>query len=220
MSLYANIDINGYIITAYYKVYQNCISNNIIYLNLYEAEKYYLSLLDNNYLFGDILCLNKSKFKVINRRNITLCVVSPVQMFSCAVNLIPFLSHNDPVRALMAANMQKQAIPLLTPQAPLVGTGLEYSIMKAVCHNIMARKMSIIVSVDAIRIIVYEVILKRYKVYLLPQPDKSNQGTCLRLRAVVCPRQIVCRGETLAECQSSDNGEMSLGANLLVAFMC
>ncbi len=220
LSLYANIDVNGCISTAYYKLYQGCVTNDIVYLNSYEIERYCVSLLNNNYFFNNVLCLNKNEFKVVNGESVVLRIISPVQVFSCVVNLIPFLNHNDPVRALMAANMQKQAIPLLTPQSPLVGTGLEYYVMKATDDNISAREMSVVINVDAVKIIVYEIIRKSYKVYLLPQPSKSNQGLCLKLRSVVDPYQIVCRDEILAECQSSDNGEMSLGANLSVAFMC
>ncbi len=220
LSLYANIDVNGYILTAYHKVRYGRISNDIVYLNSYEEEKYCISLSNNICFDNDISCLSDNKFKIIKRKEAALCIISPIQVFSCVVNLIPFLSHNDPTRALMAANMQKQAIPLAIPQAPLIGSGLEYDIMKNTYHNIIARKMSIVISVDTIKIVVYEITLNKYKVYLLPQPSKSNQGTCLKLRPVVYPCQIVHYGDVLAECQSSDNGEMSLGANILVAFMC
>ncbi|MFP3039859.1 MAG: DNA-directed RNA polymerase subunit beta, partial [Candidatus Hodgkinia cicadicola] len=149
-----------------------------------------------------------------------MCILSPMQLFSPAVGLIPFLNHNDPTRALMAANMQKQAIPLSMPQFPLVGTGLECCIARSVCYDIVAQKAGIIISVDTIKIIVYEVIQNRYKVYLLPKFSKSNQGTCLKLKTIVYPYQIICQNEVLAECQSNDNCEISLGTNLLVTFMC
>ncbi len=220
LSLYANIDINGYITTAYYKVRQGCISNDVIYLNSYEEGRHCVFLLDNNYFYNNKLCLKKNKFKITKKEHATLCIISPMQIFSCAVNLIPFLNHNDPTRALMAASMQKQAIPLSVSQFPLVGTGLEYCITKNVHYNIVAQRTSIVINVDTTRIIVYEVIQNRYKVYLLPKFSKSNQGTCLKLRPIVYPYQIICQNEVLAECQSSNNGEISLGANLLVTFMC
>ncbi|MFP3039925.1 MAG: hypothetical protein ACKESA_01260, partial [Candidatus Hodgkinia cicadicola] len=105
-------------------------------------------------------------------------------------------------------------------QSPLVGTGLEYCVMRNTYCNIVSQKTSIIISVDTTKIIVYEVIKKRYKVYLLFNSSRFNKGICFKLRPIVCPRQIVRQDDVLADCQSSSNGEMSLGANLLVTFMC
>ncbi len=147
-------------------------------------------------------------------------MVSVAQTFSHAVNLIPFLNSINPTRTLMASNMMKQAIPLLNPQSPLVETGEELSTMQSSNQNIVAKSNCIIVSVDANTIVAYEPNLSKYKTYSVPKPSRSNQGTCSRLRVIVTPSQVVKAGEVLAECQSSADGKISLGANLLAAFMC
>ncbi len=211
----SNIDVNGYITTGYYKLNNGLISNNIVYLNCYEESKYCIVLSPSKFLKE-----SKNKVCIINNKIPTVCLPMHAQAFSYAVNLIPFLSHNDPTRALMAANMLKQAIPLIRPQAPLVGTGNEYWTMMDTCHNIVAHFNGIVVNVDSISILLYNVSDNTYKTYLLHKFDESNQGVYVRLRPVVNLFQVVKRGDVLAECQSSVNGKISLGANLLVAFIC
>ncbi len=120
----------------------------------------------------------------------------------------------------MASNMLKQALPLAEPQAPLVGTGEERAVMLAAGHNLLADQHCVVVRADAAQVVVYCPCADAYKAYLVPEPTRSNQGVCRRLRVVVEPNQVLKAGDVVAECQSSDNGEMSLGANLLVAFMC
>ena len=164
--------------------------------------------------------LNRNKVKTTDRGVTDLNLISNVQVFSSAVRLIPFLEHNDPTRVLMAANMLKQAIPPLNPRPPLVGTGEEYNVMRDTGHNVVARNDGTVISVNSKRIIVYEPIDQKQRVYLLPQVEKSNQEMCQRIRAVVNLGQTLKQGDVIAECQSSCNGEMSLGVNLLAAFMC
>ncbi len=149
-----------------------------------------------------------------------LTLTTEAQVFSSAVCLIPFLEHNDPTRALMAANMQKQAIPLLKPQGPLIGTGEEHNVMRNTGDNITALNDGMVTTVDSNKVIIYESGRPKHRVYTLPTIEKTNQETCQRIRNVVNPGQMVRSGDVIAECQSSCNGEMSLGANLLVAFMC
>ncbi len=218
LASYASISSNGHIITGYYKVYNGLISKNIIYLNYYEGKRYYITLFNN--IDKQTITLNKNKAYMFNSNTITLYLPSYRQIFSYTTNLIPFLSHNDPTRALMAANMQRQAIPLITPQAPLIGTGNESLIMANTHYNVITRSNSIVINVDSTKIVIYEINYNRYKIYLLSKPNKSNQETCLRLRTSVDYSQILNPGDIIAECQSSDNGNISLGANLLVAFMC
>ncbi|PIM96150.1 DNA-directed RNA polymerase subunit beta [Candidatus Hodgkinia cicadicola] len=220
LSAYANVDVNGYISTGYYKTYNGLINRNIIYLNHFESKRLNVGLTCNRSQEKWTMCLNWNKIKITDRSVIDLSLVSDVQMFSHAVRLIPFLGHNDPTRALMAANMLKQAIPPLNPRPPLVGTGEEYAVMRDTGHNVVARNDGRVVNVDSKRIVVYEPRDQKQRVYTLPQSRKSNQDMCQRIRTVVYPGQRLKQGDVIAECQSSCDGEMSLGANLLVAFMC
>ncbi|MFP3039926.1 MAG: hypothetical protein ACKESA_01270, partial [Candidatus Hodgkinia cicadicola] len=116
--------------------------------------------------------------------------------------------------------MQKQAIPLTIPQTPLIRTGEESTITSNTYYNIITHSNSIVIDVNPTKIIIYETNYNKYKIYLLSKPNKSNQETCLRLRPIVNTSQILNPGNIIAECQSSSNGNISLGANLLVAFMC
>ncbi|PIM96902.1 DNA-directed RNA polymerase subunit beta [Candidatus Hodgkinia cicadicola] len=220
LSTYANVDVNGYILTGYYKTYNGLINKSVIYLNHFESKRLNVALSCNKTQRKWTMCLNWNEIKATDRSIIDLNLVSDVQMFSHAVRLIPFLGHNDPTRALMAANMLKQAIPPLNPRPPLVGTGEEYTVMRDTGHNVVACNSGRVIKADSKRIIVYEPRDRKRRVYILPQPTKSNQEMCQRLRTVVNSGQTLKRGDVIAECQSSCDGEMSLGANLLVAFMC
>ncbi|PIM96223.1 DNA-directed RNA polymerase subunit beta [Candidatus Hodgkinia cicadicola] len=216
----SNVDVNGHIITGYFKTYNGLISNNVVYLNYYECKCLKVSLPHWNDLSKQVLCLYQDTTVVVDKRSVDLTLISEAQVFSSAVCLIPFLGHNDPTRALMAANMLKQAIPLLKPQVPLIGTGEEYNVMRSTRDNVIASDDGMVVSVDSSRVLVYEPKKRRHRVYILSVIKKTNQETCQRIRAVVNPGQMVRSGDVIAECQSSCDGEMSLGANLLVAFMC
>ncbi|PIM96856.1 DNA-directed RNA polymerase subunit beta [Candidatus Hodgkinia cicadicola] len=220
LSAYANVDVNGYILTGYYRTYNGLINRNVIYLNHFESKRLNVSLSSNKTQEKWLMCLNWNGIKVTDRGIIDLSLISDVQMFSHAVRLIPFLGHNDPTRALMAANMLKQAIPPLNPRSPLVGTGEEDKVMRDTGHNVVACNNGKVINVDSKRVVVYEPRGRKQRVYILPQPTKSNQEMCQRLRAVVDLGQTLKQGDVIAECQSSCDGEMSLGANLLVAFMC
>ncbi|PIM94820.1 DNA-directed RNA polymerase subunit beta [Candidatus Hodgkinia cicadicola] len=220
LSTYANVDVNGYMLTGYYKNYNGLINSNVIYLNYFESMRLNVALSCNKNQRKKVMCLNRNKVKITDRRVIDLSLVSNVQVFSHAARLIPFLGHNDPTRALMATNMLKQAIPPLNPRPPLVGTGEEYNVMRDTGHNVVARNDGRVISVDSKIIIVYEPRDRKRRVYILPQVVKSNQEMCQRIRTVVNPGQTLKQGDVIAECQSSCDGEISLGANLLVAFMC
>ncbi|MFP3038939.1 MAG: hypothetical protein ACKEQK_00245 [Candidatus Hodgkinia cicadicola] len=120
----------------------------------------------------------------------------------------------------MAANMLKQAVPLLSPTPPLIGTGYEALAIRATSHNITTPTEAIVVSIGTDEVVVYEPLTKTNKVYHLPDIERTNQDTCFRLRCVVEPGQILKAGDAIAECQSSSSNELSLGVNLMVAFMC
>ncbi|PIM95454.1 DNA-directed RNA polymerase subunit beta [Candidatus Hodgkinia cicadicola] len=216
----SNIDVNGHIITGYFKTYNGLVSNNVVYLNYYECKGLRVSLPHWNNSSKWILCLHQDKTVVVDKRSVELTLISEAQVFSSAVCLIPFLGYNDPTRALMASNMLKQAIPLLKPQAPMVGTGEEYNVMRSAGDNVTAIDDGMVISVDSSKVLVYESKKHKHRFYGLPVIEKTNQETCQRVRVVVNPGQMIKSGDVIAECQSSCNGEMSLGANLLAAFMC
>ncbi len=216
----ASVDENGYITTGYCKVYNGKISNNIVYLNYFEAKHHSIAIPSKHGLSEHTICMNSDRVEVVHAEHTTLSIPSWSQIFSYAVCLIPFLGHNDPTRALMAANMLKQAIPLESPQSPLIGTGKETMVMEASKQNIKTRSGGIVSNVDPRWITVYNPKTDGYRVYSLLRPMKTNQEMFYRLRSVVYLGQVLKPGSVIAECQSSCNGEMSLGANLLAAFMC
>ncbi|PIM95908.1 DNA-directed RNA polymerase subunit beta [Candidatus Hodgkinia cicadicola] len=214
----SSVDINGLIITPYYVTKNNLISNKVIYLNHYEKITHNIST--NKQILNNKPSWLLNNLNPYKSTNIRLKPISNNQFFSQAVNLIPFLNHNDPTRALMAANMLKQAVPLPFPKPPLIGTGEEENIIRCSNHNIVAKSDCVVVSADSIRVIVYDFNKKTYITYPLTPSKQTNQGSCFRHRCVVTPLQHVKSGTCLAECQSSSHGELSLGTNLLVAFAC
>ncbi|PIM95075.1 DNA-directed RNA polymerase subunit beta [Candidatus Hodgkinia cicadicola] len=216
----ANVDVNGCIITKYFKVYNGLVSNNVVYLNYYDCKNLKVAISHWNDSKTWILCLYRNVTVVIEKKFVDLTLTTEAQVFSPAVCLIPFLEHNDPTRVLMAANMLKQAIPLLKPQVPLIGTGEELTIMQNTRGNVTTRNDGMVISADSSKVVVYESDQCKHRVYLLPIINKSNQEMCQRVRTVVNPGQMLRSGDVIAECQSSCDGQMSLGANLLVAFMC
>src|SRR5213595_362698 len=143
--------------------------------------------------------------------------VSPAQIVSVATSLIPFLEHNDANRALMGANMQKQAVPLMITQAPLVGTGIEYRAAVDTGDVVVTSRPGTVVDVDADRVVVET--RDGRDTYTLTKFMRSNQGTLIHHKPVVRLGDKVSSGQVLADGSSTDNGELALGANLLVAFM-
>ena len=144
--------------------------------------------------------------------------VSPRQLLSVAANLIPFLEHDDAKRTLMGANMQRQAVPLIRPHAPFVGTGMEERAAKDSGELIVAQHAGTVSEVDAAHVVVYsdEYGSERYD---LPKYQRSNQSTCINHRPIVHAGQKVEKGQPLADGTSIDNSELALGANLTVAYM-
>lgn len=215
----ATVDENGHIASPYFKANGNAISNRIVCLNHFQLKQFVMSPFwehSANY----VTCIVRDTPLVCDRDNVNLNLISGSQLFSISVNLIPFLHHNDPTRALMAANMYKQAVPLLNPSPPLVGTGYENAAIIATRHNVLAPSDCRVISVNSSEIVVYDMTSEAYKTYGLPPVRRTNQDTCFRLRGVVKPGQLLKSGDAIAECQSSSGNEMSLGVNLTVAFMC
>src|SRR3984885_8134993 len=150
---------------------------------------------------------------------IQLMDVSPKQIVSVATALIPFLEHDDANRALMGANMQRQAVPLLRPQAPIVGTGMEYRAAKDSGGCVLARSNGEVVAADAHQIVIKHDDDGLEHPYDLLKFTRSNAGTCINQRPIVAVGEKVMRGQILADGPSSDEGELALGQNVMVAFM-
>jgi len=165
-----------------------------------------------------VLCRSREgEAVIVSPKDVEYMDVSPAQIVSVATALIPFLEHNDANRALMGANMQKQAVPLMIPQAPLVGTGLEFRAAVDTGDVVLARNDGAIVDVDAERIVVEG--RGTRDEYPMTKFMRSNQGTLIHQKPVVTLGDKVKKGEVLADGSSTDGGELALGANLLVAFM-
>ena len=144
--------------------------------------------------------------------------VSPCQVVSVATAMIPFLENDDASRALMGANMQRQAVPLLCPQAPIVATGIEYKAAQDSGVTVLARKSGTVTYVDATKIVITDKKGREQK-YDLLKFKRSNQGTCINQRPIVKQGEQVAAGQTIADGPSTDQGEISLGRNMLIAFM-
>ena len=200
-------------------------SNEIVYLSADEEDEFFVaqanSRLDEHGHFLDdrVEVRHAQEFSVEAPEKVQYMDVSPKQTVSVATALIPFLEHDDANRALMGANMQRQAVPLLRPEAPLVGTGMEAQTAADSGQVVIAEKDGEVVSVTARSVSVRHDDDREVHVYNLQKFLRSNQGTCINQYPVVTVGQRVRRGQTLADSSSTQHGELALGANVLVAFM-
>jgi DNA-directed RNA polymerase subunit beta len=202
------------------------------YLTAWEEEKYNIAqanapVAENGSFINDLISARQfGEFKLIPKDQIHYIDVSPKQLVSLSTSLIPFLEHDDANRALMGSNMQRQAVPLLKPEAPLVGTGIEHMVAKGSGDVIICRRPGVVEFVDAERILIRVDARddeKSYDVgtdlYLLTKFLRTNQNTCLNHRPIVRKGDRVEEGQILADTSCTDSGELSLGRNVLCAFM-
>jgi DNA-directed RNA polymerase subunit beta len=202
------------------------------YLTAWEEERYNIAQAnapvdDKGYFINDMVSARQaSNFKTLPRDQIDYLDVSPKQLVSLSTSLIPFLEHDDANRALMGSNMQRQAVPLLKPEAPLVGTGLEYLVAKGSGDVIICKRSGIVEFVDADRILIR--VDERNgtnkhavgtDLYILTKFLRTNQNTCMTHRPIVRKGDRVEEGQVLADSSCTDMGELSLGRNVLCAFM-
>jgi len=220
----ATVSEFGFIQTPYRKVVNGKVTDEIVYLDAAEEAQYTIAQasepIDRNGKFehDQVLCRSAEGEAVIAAaKAIDFMDVSPAQIVSVATAMIPFLEHNDANRALMGANMQRQAVPLMIPQAPLVGTGVEYRAAVDSGDVIVARNAGTVVELDAERIVVEG--RGTRDEYELTKFMRSNQGTLIHHKPIVRQGERVQAGAVLADGSSTDHGELALGANLLVAFM-
>ena len=231
LAVYARTNEYGFLETPYRKVVDGHVTEEIEYLSAIEEGKYYIAqasaaMDENGRLKEDLVsCRYKDEFTLSTADKINYMDVSSKQIVSVAASLIPFLEHDDANRALMGSNMQRQAVPTLRTEKPLVGTGMERIVAKDSGVTVIARRGGMIESVDAGRIVVRvnddetEAGIPGVDIYNLTKYTRSNQNTCINQRPLVKTGDRVSRNDILADGPSTDMGELALGQNLLVAFM-
>ncbi|MBL7209271.1 MAG: DNA-directed RNA polymerase subunit beta, partial [Dehalococcoidia bacterium] len=200
------------------------VSEQVVYLTADEEEQYTIAQANavlnerNEFVEDRIGVIKGGKYLKEPAENIDFMDVSPMQVFSVTTSLIPFLEHDDANRALMGSNMQRQAVPLLCPKAPLIATGMESEVAKYSGQVAFAREAGEVVSATGTEVTVNELDGNK-RVYPLMKFVRTNQGTCINQRPVVSKGDKVKRGQVLVDGSATDNGELALGQNILCAFM-
>jgi DNA-directed RNA polymerase subunit beta len=200
------------------------VTDEIVYLAADEEEEHWVAQANarldeqGHFVTDRVPCRHRDQFPEVAPDRIEYMDVSPKQVVSVATALIPFLEHDDANRALMGSNMQRQAVPLLEPEAPVVGTGMERRAALDSGQVVVAREAGVVTSVTAERILVEED-SGELRTYPLQKFVRSNQGTCINQRPIVAVGQRIAARDPIADSSSTDGGELALGRNILVAFM-
>ena len=236
LSVFAKINNMGFIETPYRKVKQGKVdlSSEPIYLSAEEEENKLIAQSNINFdkngkiLDSKVIARQEGDFPLIEPENVDYTDVAPNQIASISASLIPFLEHDDANRALMGSNMMRQAVPLMLPQSPIVGTGLEKQVASDSRVLINAQGDGVVQYVDADKIVIKYSRNKNQSLvsfdseivtYNLTKFKKTNQGTCVNLKAIVSKGDNVSLGQVLCEGYATNNGELALGRNIQVAFM-
>jgi len=224
LASYATVSEFGFVQTPYRVVKNGKVTDEIVYLDAAEEAQYTIAQASEriddkgSFLHDQVLCRSREGEAVTAApKDVDYMDVDPAQIVSIATAMIPFLEHNDANRALMGANMQRQAVPLMITQAPLVGTGVEYRAAIDSGDVILAENAGTVVDVDAERILVEK--KGGNDEYPLTKFMRSNQGTLIHHKPIVALGEKVQAGQVLADGSSTSDGELALGANLLCAFM-
>ena len=223
LSSFAIIDEYGFIETPYRKVVDGVVTDEVVYMPADEEDKYIIAqasepLDENNRFVKDRIRVRiREEITLADRDKVNFVDVSPKQLVSVAAAMIPFLEHDDVKRSLMGSNMQRQAVPLLMPESPIVGTGMEYRAAKDSGITVTAKNAGVVERVTADEIIIRNSKdeLDKYK---LRKFKRTNGGTCINQRPVVVRGERVKAGDLIADGPSTKNGEMALGRNVLIAF--
>ena len=223
LASYAKIDKYGFILTPYRKVKDSVLTDEIVYMTADEEKDLIISSAtvatdeDGKIIEESITARYRGENIIVTPDKIDYIDVSPQQVVSVTTSCIPFLDHDDATRALMGCNMQRQAVPLLTPEAPFVGTGVEWIAARDSGSCITAKADGVVEYVDARKIIVKN--KGGIDEYHLSDFTASNQGTCFHHKPIVRVGDKVKRGHVIADGPSTDKGELALGKNMVVAFM-
>ena len=230
LATFARVNKYGFIETPYRKVVDSKVTDEVNYLSATEEMRHTVAQanahLDKDGRFeNELVSTRKSgNYQLSQRENVDLIDVSPKQLVSVAASLIPFLENDDANRALMGSNMQRQAVPLLVAEAPLVGTGIESIVARDSGASILAKRAGIIDQVDAQRIVLratsdLEIGDPGVDIYRMRKFQRSNQNTCINQRPLVKVGDTVTKDQVIADGPSTDLGELALGKNVVVAFM-
>jgi DNA-directed RNA polymerase subunit beta len=237
LTIYSRVNRYGFLETPYREVKKGKVTTDVEYLTAEQEDVFTIAQanapLDNQSKFVNerVKSRLKGEFPIVSPKQVQYMDVAPSQIVSAAAALIPFLEHDDANRALMGSNMQRQAVPLLQPKAPIVGTGMESKVARDSRALILAEDEGVVEYVDSDKIIVkYDVNPNsietltsfntvRRKTYTLIKFHGTNQETCMTQRPIVSEGQRLVAGDVLADGTATENGELALGRNVLVAFM-
>ncbi|NOQ82091.1 MAG: DNA-directed RNA polymerase subunit beta [Methylophaga sp.] len=231
LAVYARTNSYGFIETPYRKVVDGVATSDIEYLSAidegdFKIAQATINLDDKNVIQDNMVpCRHKNEFSLMPADQVQFMDVSPRQVVSVAASLIPFLEHDDANRALMGSNMQRQAVPTLRAEKPIVGTGMERAVARDSGVMVIAKRGGTVDSVDASRVVIRVNDAEAgdadsgVDIYTLIKYARSNQSTCINQRPLVKPGDVIAKGDILADGPSTDKGELSLGQNILIAFM-
>ena len=230
LATYARVNQYGFIESPYRRVEKGKVQDEVVYLSAMEEGRYTIAQANaevdkNGKLVDDLIsCRGGGEYIMARREDIEYIDVSPKQIVSVAAALIPFLENDDANRALMGSNMQRQAVPLIQTEAPLVGTGMEETVARDSGVALVARRAGVIDQVDATRVVVRVTEEtssgeQGVDIYTLLKFQRSNQNTCITQKPLVKVGDVVERGDIIADGPSTDLGELALGRNVLCAFM-
>ena len=230
LATYARVNKYGFIETPYRKVENSRVTDEVVYLSAMEEGRYTIAQANaeidaRNRISSELVsCRSAGDFSMVLPGEVEYIDVSPKQLVSVAAALIPFLENDDANRALMGSNMQRQAVPLIRTEAPLVGTGMESAVARDSGASIITRRSGVVDQVDGTRIVVRATEETSHSapgvdIYNLLKFQRSNQNTCINQRPLVRVNDRVEAGDIIADGPSTDLGELALGRNVLVAFM-
>ena len=231
IATYARINEYGFIETPYRKVREGKVTDKIEYLSAIDEGEYKVAqassnLTDANEFADEIVDVrHNNEFTKADPRDVQFMDISPKQIVSISAALIPFLEHDEANRGLMGSNMQRQAVPTIRTEAPLVGTGVEHQVARDSGACVIAKRAGTVELVDARRVVVRTSLAKRSEddagidIYNLTKFTRSNQDTCINQRPIVRPGDKIQEGDILADGPSIDQGELALGQNIRIAFM-
>ncbi|HTZ76963.1 MAG TPA: DNA-directed RNA polymerase subunit beta [Stellaceae bacterium] len=230
LATYARVNQYGFIESPYRRVKDGHVTDDVVYLSAMDEGRYTIAQAnvpvdDKNRFVEDLIsCRKGGEFVMSRPQDIELVDVSPKQLVSVAAALIPFLENDDANRALMGSNMQRQAVPLIRAEAPLVGTGMEETVARDSGVTIIARRSGVVDQVDGMRIVIrateeMAATASGVDIYNLLKFQRSNQNTCITQRPLVRVGDVVKAGDVIGDGPSTQLGELALGRNVLCAFM-